>query len=464
LEITFLGAARTTTGSMHVISVNGKKILLDCGLYQGRRKEAYAKNKNLPLDPQEIDCLILSHAHIDHSGNIPRLVAQGFTGEIFSTAATRDLCRIMLADSAHIQERDAEYINKKHAKKGLPPVEPLYDKDDALKAIDLFVPVKYNSTFQVVDGVEGRFFDAGHILGSAITLLEIHENGREIRIGFTGDLGRDNMPILADPAQIHLLDVLITESTYGNRLHDDLLELHKKVADVVNRTYERGGKIIIPAFSVGRTQEIVYCLNQLWQDNKIPEIPVFVDSPLSTNATEVFRKHPECFDVETYKFLKEHDDPFGFAKLNYTRDVEESKKLNTYKGSCIVISASGMCEAGRILHHLKNNIEDPNNTVLIIGFMAENTLGRRLVERKESIKIFGDSYKLRAEVVVLNAFSAHADRDEILKYIGAINKDQLKKIFVVHGEEDQSLALAEGIKKIFSCDIVVPELGQKIKV
>ena len=464
MEISFLGAARNTTGSMHLISVNGKKILLECGLYQGRRKEAYEKNKNLPVNPQEIDSLILSHAHIDHSGNIPRLVAKGFNGTIFSTAATRDLCSIMLADSAHIQEKDAEYVNKKHKKKGLPLVEPLYNMEDAVNAMHSFVSVSYNRPFQVVAGVEGRFFDAGHILGSAVVLLDITENGKQIRLAFTGDLGRPDMPILRDPMQVHAVDIYITESTYGNRLHDNLLTLNQKVAEVVNRTHEREGKIIIPAFSVGRTQEIVYCLNQLWRENKIPEIPVFVDSPLSTNATEVFRMHPECFDLETTNFLQHYDDPFGFARLTYIRDVNESMKLNTFDKPCIIISASGMCEAGRILHHLKNNIENPKNTVLIIGFMAENTLGRRLVEKEDTVNIFGEPHKLRSEVVILNAFSAHADRNELLAYLGGINTEQLKQIFVVHGEEDQSLALEEGIRSMVSCDVMVPKSGDSVMI
>ena len=464
MQISFLGAARTTTGSMHLISTNGKNILLECGLYQGHRKEAEEKNRNLPFDPTSIDCMLLSHAHIDHSGNIPQLVADGFDGNIYSTAATRDLCNIMLADSAHIHQHDAEYVNKRHMRKGLPLVEPLYTLEDVMKAMQHFVSLGYNRSFTAAPSVVARFFDAGHILGSSLIHLEIEENGRSVRIGFTGDLGRPNMPIICDPSQIHELDILITESTYGNRFHDDLTTVNTKLADVVNRTFDRGGKVIIPSFSVGRTQEIVFCLNQLWHEKKIPEMPVFVDSPLSTNATNVFRMHPECFDLETYNFLQKYDDAFGFSKLTYTRDVEESKKLNTIKKPCIIISASGMCEAGRILHHLKNNIEDPKNTVLIIGFMAPNTLGRRLVERHKEVKIFGEPYKLRAEVTILNAFSAHADRNELLNYIKGINVGNLKKVFVVHGEEDQSLALADGIREFVSCDVFVPEQGETFTI
>lgn len=464
MKISFLGAARSTTGSKHLITVNGKNILLDCGLYQGRRDEAFEKNKNLPFNPQDIDSLVLSHAHIDHSGNIPRLVANGFNGSIFCTSATRDLCSIMLADSAHIQEHDAKYVNKLHAQKGLPAVEPLYTSEDVSKCMEQFVSVGYNRPFAVTSAVSGRFFDAGHILGSAVVLLEIREDGREIRLAFSGDLGRPDMAVLRDPVQVHAVDVLIIESTYGNRVHDDLATVTGKLASAVNRTYERGGKIIIPAFSVGRTQEITYYLNTLLHEGKIPELPIFVDSPLSTNATEVFRMHPECFDMETRRFLQRHDDPFGYGRFKYIRDVEESKKLNTYKEPCIIISASGMCEAGRILHHLKNNIGNAYNTILIVGFMAQNTLGRRLVERHDTVKIFGEPYELRAEVVVLNAFSAHADRNELLKYVSGINTTRIKKVFVVHGEEDQSLSFADALTRIVPGDIEVPELGEEVEI
>ena len=464
MKIQFLGAARTVTGSMHLLTVDDRKILLDCGLFQGRRKEAFERNRNFSFDPAVIDALILSHAHIDHSGNIPNLVKSGFKGDIYCTHATRDLCSIMLRDSGYIHEKDAEYINKRRERKGLPLIEPLYTIEDAKRAVDQFVSYGYLRPFQVTNSVKVTFLDAGHILGSAVTLLQISENGNTRHLTFTGDLGRKNLPILRDPYPIKDADVLITESTYGGRYHDDLTMLNDKLAKVVNETYARGGKIIVPAFSVGRTQEIVYALHELTNKKRIPKIPIFVDSPLSVNATEVFRMHPECYDEETNQFLLNQEDPFGFGRLRYVKNVAESKKLNSYAKPCMIISASGMCEAGRILHHLGNNVEDPKNTILIVGFMAENTLGRRLVERQELIKIFGDKHRLRAKVVKLNAFSAHADHDELLEYIGQLDRDRLKHVFVVHGELGQSEALAQGIASLGISGVQVPELGETISI
>ncbi|MBC7187467.1 MAG: MBL fold metallo-hydrolase [Calditrichaeota bacterium] len=464
MDIAFLGAARSVTGSKHLLSVNDKLILLDCGLVQGHREEADHQNRHLPFDPASLDCVVLSHAHIDHSGNLPRLIAQGFEGPIYCTPATRDLCSIMLPDSAHIQEKDVEYVNKRHKRKGLPPVRPLYTPEEAIAVLGHMVSLSYDRPTAIAPGVQLRFVDAGHILGSAITLLDIAENGRRVRLAYTGDLGRPNMPLLRDPQQIRDVDVLITESTYGNRLHEELAEIPQRLADIVNRTYERQGKIIIPAFSVERTQEVVYYLNQLWREHRIPDLPVFVDSPLSTNATAIFRMHPECFDRETYQFMQEHEDPFGFDQLHYVRDVQESKKLNTLNEPCIIISASGMCESGRILHHLVNNIENPANTILIVGYMAENTLGRRLVERHEWVKIFGEPYRLRAEVAILNAFSAHADRQELLAYLRAMNVERLKHVFVVHGEPSQAEPLAEALRTMVQCEVRIPELGDAVRV
>ena len=464
MKIAFLGAARSVTGSKHLLSVNGRLILLDCGLVQGHRQEAEERNRNLPFDPGSIDCVVLSHAHIDHSGNLPRLIAGGFDGPIYCTPATRDLCSIMLPDSAHIQEKDAEYVNKRHKRKGLPAVRPLYTTTEALAVLERMISLSYNRPTDIAPGVRLRFLDAGHILGSAITLLEISKNGRSLRLVYTGDLGRPNMPLLRDPEQVREADVLITESTYGSRLHEKLTEVPQRLAQIVNRTYERRGKIIVPAFSVERTQEVVYFLNQLWQEQRIPDLPVFVDSPLSTNATSIFRMHPECFDLETYHFMQEHEDPFGFDRLRYVRDVEESKKLNALKEPCIIISASGMCESGRILHHLKNNIEDPANTILIVGYMAENTLGRRLVERHEVVNIFGEPYRLRAEVAILNAFSAHADREELLAYIRGMNPERLRHLFVVHGEPSQAEPLAEALRSLVKCEVRIPELEDAVEI
>jgi len=459
-----MGAVRTVTGSMHMLTVNGSNILLDCGLFQGRRREAFERNRNLPFKAGDVDALILSHAHIDHSGNIPSLIKGGFRGDIYATSATRDLCAAMLPDSAHIQEQDVVYVNKKRARKGLPPVEPLYSKQDVNESLKYFVGMGYDRTFDVVPGVRATFRDAGHILGSAITVLDIKENGQQCRLAFSGDLGRKNAPILRDPSPIHDVDYLIIESTYGNRQHETHDEARAALRRVVDKTYRRGGKVIIPAFSVGRTQEIVYTLHRLTVAHKIPQLPIFVDSPLSVNVTAVFRLHPECYDEEAARFIlsDRHPDPFGFKRLRYIRDVDDSKELQFLREPAIIISASGMCEAGRILHHLKNNIEDSRNTVLIVGWQAPHTLGRKLVERWEKVKIFGEEYQLRAEVEVIGGYSAHADRDGLLDYVRPLNNGRLKKVFVVHGEEEASLALAAGFRESGGPEAVVPELMEEV--
>lgn len=464
VTVWFMGAVRTVTGSMHIVETNGKRILIDCGLYQGRRKEAEERNRHLPFDPESIDVMILTHAHIDHSGNIPTLVKKGFDGNIFATHATRELCSVMLRDSAHVQQKDAEFVNKKHAKKGLPPVEPLYTWEDAVRCMDNFVSVSYNRRFFVTNGVTARFRDAGHILGSAAVELDILSDGQRTRIAFTGDVGRPNAPILRDPEPLENVDVLVSESTYGGRLHDPYDHAAQTLADTINRTVARGGKVIVPAFSVGRTQELVYHLHVLTEEKKIPEIPIYVDSPLSVNVTEVFRHHPECYDRETLEFLDRNEDPFGFGRLRYIRDVEESKQLNFKKEPCMIISASGMCEAGRILHHLKNNIEDPRNTVLIVGYMAANTLGKKLVDRWEKVRIFGEEYRLRAEVVVMNTFSAHADQRELTDYIRKIRPHRPNLIELVHGDEDQSLAFADHLKDAGYRHVHVPFPGEALRL
>jgi metallo-beta-lactamase family protein len=449
---------------MHVLTVRGKKILLDCGLYQGKRDEAFQRNRELPFDASSIDAMVLSHAHIDHSGNIPQLVKLGFGGTIFCTHATRDLCAIMLQDSGHIQEKDAEYVNKKRSRNGQKPVEPLYTARDALKAMNQFLSVGYNRKLQIADGVSATFFDAGHILGSAITALDIDDNGKPLRLIFSGDLGRPGMPILRDPEILQEADILFTESTYGGRFHDDFTTLNEKLAQVVNNTVRRGGKIIVPAFSVGRTQEIVYALHQLTLAGEIPEIPVFVDSPLSLNATAVFRAHPECYDEETAEMLERTDDVFGFRTLQYIQNVEESKKLNDLRKPCIIISASGMCEAGRILHHLRNNISDDRNTILIVGFMAENTLGRRLVNQEPTVKIFGEEFELKAHITKLNAFSAHADHDELIQWISRFDRNRLRHLYILHGEMSGAEALAQGLASLGLNEVVIPERGQSVEV
>lgn len=462
MKIAFLGAIRTVTGSMHLLTINGRRILLECGLFQGRRQESFERNRNLPFDASSVEAMVLSHAHIDHSGNIPSLVKSGFHGNIYATFATRDLASAMLCDSAHIQEQDIAYVNKKRAKSGLPPVEPIYTRQDAVNSLNVFVGIGYHRTVPVADGVRLTFYDAGHILGSAIVILDIQEDGHTHRLAFSGDLGRKARPILRDPEVIPPVETLIIESTYGDRHHDTLEEADRELRRVVNDTYQRGGKVIIPAFSVGRTQEIVYSLHHLMQDHKIPDLPVFVDSPLSTNVTEIFRLHPECFDEEINEFIASGNnrDPFGFHRLRYIRDVEDSKALNFLREPVIIISASGMCEAGRILHHLKNNIEDPRNTVLIVGWQSPDTLGRKLVEKQEKVRIFGEEYDRRAQVEVINGFSAHADRDELLGYVKLVGEG-LRRVFVVHGEEQASLSLADGIRALGVPEVYVPEPGDE---
>ena len=465
MKITFCGAARSVTGSMHLLTVNGCSILLECGLFQGRRQESYDRNRHFPFDPKSVDAVILSHAHIDHSGNLPSLVKDGFTGSIFCTFATRDLCSAMLRDSGHIQESDIWYVNKRRARKGEPPIEPLYTQQDAILSLQNFVSVGYHRSFSVSPGVECTFYDAGHILGSAIVVLDIEENGRKFRLTFTGDLGRRHLPILRDPEIVSGTNVLITESTYGSRLHESPYEAKRALRRVINETYRRGGKVIIPSFAVGRTQELVYNLHQLMLEREIPDLPIFVDSPLAINVTEIFRLHPECYDQEITDFmLQNRIDPFGFGRLRYIRQVEESKELNFLREPAVIISASGMCEAGRILHHLKNNVEDPKNTVLIVGFQAEHTLGRRIVECRPEIKIFGDEYRLRANVEVINGYSAHADRHELLHFAEQIKGDSLTDAFVVHGEEESALALAGGLMQLGIPEVVVPERLQEVEV
>ena len=461
MKLHFRGANREVTGSRHILEVNGKKILLDCGLYQGRRQDELEKNQNFGFDPKEIDVVVLSHVHIDHSGNLPNLVKQGFKGPIYCTHATADLLPFMLLDSAYIQEREAEYINKKKRKTG-EVVEPLYTEDDVKDTLPLARSLNYGEKIEISPGLQLRFEEAGHILGSAMCLFAIQDesDGKEKKLVFTGDLGRYNMPLIRDPYQVESADFLLSECTYGNRLHESILDAEEALAVAVNETVERGGRVLIPAFSLGRTQEIVYSLHKLVHEGKIPDsLPIYVDSPLSVNLTSVFQQHLSEFDQETKElFIDKHDDPFGFDRLKYTQSVEESKALNNHHGPCIIISSSGMVEHGRILHHLKNAIEDPKNTILIVGYQAQNTLGRKLVEKQKVVNIFGEPYKVKINVKVMNAYSAHADRSDLLDFITKI--DGLKKVYLVHGEEeaaqDFKIALAEnGIT-----DVTIPQFGE----
>jgi metallo-beta-lactamase family protein len=415
MKLTFWGAARTVTGSLHHLSVNGHDYLFDCGLYQGRRKEAAERNCCFGFRPQAIDAVLLSHAHIDHCGNLPNLVKQGFSGPIYTSAATADLCRPMLLDSAHLQESDAEFLNRrKNRRKRLgeeddsDDVQPLYTTEDAEKTLPLFRSVPLHQTTEVGPGLTYRTVEAGHMLGSTSIVVEATENGKKIRLAFSGDIGRKGLPIIRDPESLPPVDYLIMESTYGDRLHQTEGPVKQKLADTVNRTYRRGGRIIVPAFAVGRTQQLILLMHELMKEKLVPAMPIFVDSPLAVNVTEVFRKHTDCYDEETARVLEAGDDPFGFYRLRYIRDVQDSKALNDLRGPYMVISASGMCEAGRILHHLRNNIGDPRNTVLITGFQGENTLGRKIVEKQPEVNIFGEPHRLRAEVVKINEINRNS--------------------------------------------------------
>lgn len=466
MKLQFSGAAGgEVTGSSHLIHVGDKKVLLDCGLYQGKRLEAFEKNRDFLFEPEEITDLILSHAHIDHSGNIPTLVRRGFNGNIFTTFATRDLCQIMLADSAHIQELDTDYLLRKKKQGKIDPVTPieaLYTYEDVVQAIHHFIALDFHKEFHVNEHVKASFHVAGHILGSAITRLEITEGKKTFKIGFTGDLGRKGLPILRDPDQIEDIDYLIIESTYGNRTHEDITSARNHLEKVINKTVERDGKIIIPAFALERTQELIYHLHALRNENRIPKMDIFVDSPLAVNATTVFRMHPECYDKETRAEFKNHSDPFGFEDLQYITSMEDSKALNFRKEPCIIISAAGMCEAGRIRHHLRNNIEDPRNTILVVGYMAQNTLGRKIANREPKIKIFDQMLNLKSEVCIMNAFSAHADKNDLFNYVKGCGN--LKKVFLVHGEEDQQKPFAERIRKELGLSVQIPERGEEIEL
>ena len=463
MKLTFWGAAGAVTGSMHLIETANKRILLDCGMNQGRRKESDRKNRNLPVGGSSIDTVVLSHAHIDHSGNLPTLVKHGFGGPIYATPASIDLCNWMLRDTAHIQEKDAEFLNKRREfrkSRGEEdgPIEPLYNTADAEATLPLFRPVPYHTPQPLADGVTYESIDAGHMLGSSSVVIQDTSGPAAVRLGFSGDVGRPGLPIIRDPERMPPVDYLIMESTYGGRLHKSVDHVVGKLEQVVIRTAKRGGRIIVPAFAVGRTQQLVLLLHQLFNERRIPNIPIFVDSPLAINVTEVHRKHPECFDEETRQYLQNGEDPFGFKRLQYVREASESKKLNDLHGPYVVISASGMCEQGRILHHLRNNIEDPRNTVLITGFQAADTLGRKLVEKWSEVRIFGEPMRVRAEVSSLDELSGHADQAELLEWIQPMLKS-LKKVFLVHGEPEQSKTLAGLLGSRFGLEAVCPAPG-----
>ncbi|MFH1012795.1 MAG: MBL fold metallo-hydrolase [Candidatus Peregrinibacteria bacterium] len=465
MQLTSYGAALEVTGSQHLLEVNGKKILLDCGLFQGRRRETFEKNATLRFNAEKIDMVVLSHAHIDHSGNIPTLVKHGFKGLIYCTEATQSLCEAMLLDSAYIQESDAEFFARKLPETALKPIEPLYTQEDAKLALQQFKGVPYNKKIKLADGVQVTLHEAGHVLGAALLILEIEdkEDGTKKTFFYTGDLGRYRLPILKDPYQVEKADYVLTESTYGNRTHDPIEEGIPALARIINRTVKRGGKIIIPAFALERTQELIYSIHTLNHDGKIPKnLPIFIDSPLASEITRIFKKYMDLYDHELKTKFKDVHNPFEMRQLKHTNSVEDSKKLNNFIGPCIIIAASGMCEAGRIRHHLKNNIEDPKNSIVIVGYQAENTLGRKLVDGDPMVKIFDEMYKVKAEVVILEAFSAHADMNDLDDYLGKIKGT--KKIMLVHGEIDQSQTMAERLRGLTGAETIIMEPGKTVQL
>ncbi len=462
LKLISHGAAREVTGTCHELRIGDTSVLLDCGMFQGKRSEAAAKNASFLFDPKKgTDALVLSHAHMDHSGRIPLLYKKGYQGPIFCTYATQDITDVMLQDSGYIQEKDEDF-HRRHLEKSMLPFNgPLYTQQDATECMKLFVGKNYHERFQVVPGISCTFLEAGHILGSAMLLLEIEHAGKTVRVGFTGDVGRSTLPIIRDPEAMPAVDYLICESTYGDREHDSILTARDKLRDVVVRTAARGGKVLIPAFSLERTQEIVYDLHVLWDAKEIPAIPIIIDSPLASRVTDIFQKHPECYDQEMYdRFLRKAHNPFQFSLVSYTESVEESKELNGARGPMVIMAGSGMCEAGRIRHHLKNELEDPRNTVLAVGYMAENTLGRRVIDTQYTdVKIFDTVIRKKAEIQYINAYSGHADKNDLDKLISAV--PGLKGLFLVHGEERGMFALAERTAAAMSVQIEMPERGKE---
>ena len=437
IKIYSLGAAEEVTGSKHILEVDGNKYLIDCGAFQGKRAESDRKNRDFNVPARELEAVILTHGHFDHCGLIPLLNIHGFEGNIYATPATRDIANLVMMDSARIQARDREYLSKQAAKKGEAfNWKPLFDEQDVIKTINQFITVSYHRPVWIGNNVQLEFFDAGHILGSSMAVLTVKDSdGKEIKIAFTGDLGRKGKAIIRDPDIIPETDYIVLESTYGNRRHEKTDDALNLLAEKVKELIKQKGKMIIPAFAVERTQEIVYYFHLLVDKKIIPDIPIYVDSPMAVNATSIFQVHPECYDAETHKaFLVHHKNPFGFNSLRFITNVSESKALNEIDGPMVIISADGMCEFGRITHHLANNIEKPSTKIMLVGFMAENTLGRRLQNKEPEVKIFGEWRQVRAEVLQINAFSAHADYAESTEWLNSLNNSKLKTIFLVHGE------------------------------
>lgn len=465
IRVQFVGAAQTVTGSRHIVHTDRAKILLDCGLFQGRRRLSREQNLQLGFAPSEVDVAVLSHAHIDHSGALPVLCKQGFTGSIFATPATRDLCAVMLADSAMIQAADARHLNQQIARGDLDsdPIEPLYDVDDVEPVLRQMVSVPYHRRQLIAPGVTLSFLDAGHVLGSAVTVLDIDDQGETKRLVFSGDLGRNGMPILRDPEVPTGAQALLLESTYGDRLHPDRQSMDEELAAAVTRTAKRGGQLLIPSFALERAQEVIYSLKRLRAEGRVPKLKVFVDSPLTVNITEIFRLHPECFDAETRAHLRAGDSPFQFEGLEYVSSVEDSIGLSTHAEPRVVIAASGMCEGGRVLHHLKALMGDPKNTILIVGFQAEHTLGRRIVERRPHLRVFGVERERHAEVVVLNGFSAHADQADLVAFAErAREQGPLRHVALIHGEPPAQRTLKALLEQRQFTDVRIPARGEEL--
>jgi metallo-beta-lactamase family protein len=463
VKVHFLGAARTTTGSMHLVETEGRSFLLECGLYQGRRGESIERNKSFPFTPSNLAAVVLSHAHIDHCGNLPNLVKHGFAGPIHATPATADLAAIMLKDSAAVQRADAEFLSRRLERRHLPPVEPLYSVQDAEAAARLFEGRPYHRPFKVLPNVTVTFYDAGHILGSAQVALDVVEGNRSFRYLFSGDIGRPNQSILRDPEAVEGVDHLQVESTYGDRDHSGPAEAGEEAWACINAAIGRGGRVIVPAFSVGRTQQLVYALHRLADAGRLPRVPIFVDSPLSVNATEVFRRHPECFDDETNAYLKTHGNPFGMDNLTYISGVEESKRLNDLKTPCIIISASGMAEAGRVRHHIRNALGDDRNLILFVGYCAQHTLGAQLRAGVSPVNIFGEPHEVKARIASVDAFSGHADRRELAAYVRSL-KGPLRRIAVVHGDPGPAMAFSQILREIRpESDVRVPDRGEVLE-
>jgi len=454
----FCGGAGTVTGSSHLLSTAKARVLIDAGLFQGRRDEFFEVNSKFAFNPSDLDCCVISHAHIDHSGNFPNLVKKGFRGKAYMTPSTRDLCRFMLPDSGHIQTEDIKYVNKINKRRGLPPRWPIYDKKDAARSLKHLRPIDYHRKVQIAPDVDLTLFEAGHILGSSIPTIDIHTKKGTTRIAYAADLGRHDLPYLRDPEIPKDVNYLIIESTYGARTRPPIEKAEEQLSRAITRAMKRGGKIIIPSFALERTQEVLYFLAQLLRQKRIKNIPIFVDSPLAVNITRVFQDNWEYFDRKTKDLFIRHLDPLSHKSITYIKSVNESKRLNDRSGPMIIVSASGTCENGRILHHLKNNIENPYNTIIAVGYMPKNTLGRKIVEKKPMVNIFGRPYQLRAEVVVVDAFSAHADKNDLIKYIKGC-RGKLKRVFLVHGEPTQTEHLRKSLKSL-NIPVSVPKKNE----